>query len=104
MSDFSTGKPPKRRVILYGLVVWAIIFLSAYPQLGEMHQYKYLFWIFIPIPGLFIIYFGFVHEKLKTNKTTAAWMAKYGPVFGLIVFMLLILSGLLKFLEIIHSR
>lgn len=102
--DFNTGRPPKWRIIVYALIVWAIIFFSSYSQLAEMHQYKYLFWIFIPLPGLFIIYFGFIHEKLKNNKTAKALMTKYWPLWSLIVFLLLILNGLWKLFDILHHR
>jgi membrane protease YdiL (CAAX protease family) len=104
MDDFRTGRRPKWRIIVYALIVWAIIFFSSYSQLAEMHQYKYLFWIFIPLPGLFIIYFGFIHEKLKNNKTAKAWMTKHGLLLRWIVFMLLVLNGLWKLHDMTHQN
>jgi Kef-type K+ transport system membrane component KefB len=89
-NEFNTGRPPMWRIIVYALIAMAIPFYFFYPRLGELHQYKFVFWIILPLTGVFIISLGIIPWMLKNNKAASAWMSKHRSLLVWIIFVLLI--------------
>ena len=101
--QFRTGRPPTWRIILYALIFMAIPLYFSYPHLKELQpQLKLLFWAVILLGPAFVIFIGIVMPWLaKKNK---AWLTARQSLMLRLLYVVLIISALLKLWDIFQKK
>jgi hypothetical protein len=100
--EFRTGRPPIWRIVLYCLIAVAIPLYFSYPKLNELQpKIKILLVAVILILPAFIIFIGVILPAIvKKNKT---WLAEHKTLLLRLLYVVVILSALLKLWEIFHK-
>ncbi len=100
---FRTGRPPTWRIILYAVIFMAIPLYFFYPRLNELKpQIRPLIWVLTFAGGGTIIFIGITLPWLvKRNKV---WLTEHKNLMLRTLYVIIMLSALLKFWGIFHKE
>jgi hypothetical protein len=100
--EFRTGRPPAWRIVLYCLIVIAIPLYFSYPKLKELQpQIKILLAATILILPVFIVFIGVILPAIVKKKK--AWLMEHKTLILRLLYVVVILSALLKLWNIFHK-